>query len=358
MKNILFYIPSLSPSGGIERVVTTIANQLCTKYNITILTKDNKKSFYDLDDRVDSDSLNYNYELNMDSKFQRIISQSKNLVSSIGAVTKYLKNNDFDYIYITHPISHLELLLAGVDKKKIIISEHGASNNYNIIYRMIKKLTYKKCKHYCVPTRYDFEYYSNFGFPVQYTPHYRPRLDYQQANLNSKVILNIGRFTDDKKQLRLLKIWNEIDSSIRSGWTLKIIGHGELQNNLENFIKDNKLSESVYLLKPRKDIEFYYKNAAIFALSSRSEGFGMVLLEAAGFGLPLISFNCPAGPRDIISHCNGFLIDVNDDNSYKEKLIKMMTDHEELMLLSDGSNKVAYDWSNEKINNIWINIFK
>ncbi|WP_305814152.1 hypothetical protein [Photobacterium leiognathi] len=91
MKKILFYIPSLYPSGSIERVVTTIANQLCTKYNITILTKDNKKSFYDLDDRVDCDSLNYNYELNMESKFQRIISQSKNLVSSVRMIAKYLK---------------------------------------------------------------------------------------------------------------------------------------------------------------------------------------------------------------------------------------------------------------------------
>ncbi|NVH52663.1 glycosyltransferase [Photobacterium damselae subsp. damselae] len=358
MKRIVFYLPSLAPAGGIERVVTSIINNLCDSFEITILTKDSEDSFYTINSKIKHDNLNSYISLDMKSKVRRFFSQLKMVYSSSIRLSKYLKENNFDYIYVTHPISHFELLLAGVNSNNIIISEHGASNNYNSVYRLIRKLTYKKCKYYCVPTKYDCEYYNKLGFPVIYTPHYRPDLNYQQADLDSKIVLNIGRFTDDKKQLRLLKIWNEIDSSIRSGWILKIVGYGELLNDLENFIKDNKLSESVFLLKPRKDIEFFYKNAAIFALSSRSEGFGMVLLEAAGFGLPLISFNCPSGPRDIINNNNGFLIENDSDELYRKNLIRMMEDRNMLETLSQGSKQLCLDWSNEKINEIWMKIFK
>ncbi len=84
----------------------------------------------------------------------------------------------------------------------------------------------------------------------------------------------------------------------------------------------------------------------------------MVLLEAAGFGLPLISFNCPSGPRDIINNNNGFLIENNNDELYKENLIRMMKDRTMLDVLSQGSKQLCLDWSNEKISAIWMKIFK
>ncbi|WP_318503682.1 glycosyltransferase [Photobacterium leiognathi] len=358
MKKILFYIPSLAPSGGIERVVTTIINNLYDKFEITILTNDDKEPFYSINNRVKHDFLKSYIPLDMNSRVKRVFSQFKKIYISSKKLSVYLNDNNFDYVYITHPISHLELLLSKYDFNKIIISEHGASNNYNNIYKWIKKLTYKKCKYYCVPTKSDCEFYEKLGFPVIYTPHYRPDLNYQKANLDSKIVLNIGRYTDDKKQLRLLKIWNSIDLSVREEWKLNIVGSGELYMKLDSFINEHDLTSSVFLIEPQKDISAIYKDSAIFALTSRSEGFGMVLLEAAGFGLPLISFNCPSGPRDIINHSNGFLIENNNDELYRENLVKMMEDKNILETLSQGSKQLCLDWSNEKINRIWMEIFK
>lgn len=358
MKKILFYLPSMAPSGGIERVVSTIINNLCDKFEITILTNDDKESFYSINNSVKHDCLNSYIPLDMNSRVKRIFSQLKKIYMSSNKLSSYLNDNNFDYIYITHPLSHLELLLSGCEFKKIIISEHGASNNYNSIYKLIKRLSYKKCKYYCVPTKSDCEYYNQLGFPVIYTPHYRPDLNYQSANLDSKTVLNIGRYTDDKKQLRLLNIWNSIDVSIRREWKLNIVGSGELYLKLDNFIKEHGLTKSVFLIKPQKDISEIYKDSAIFALTSRSEGFGMVLLEAAGFGLPLISFNCPSGPRDIINNNNGFLIDNDNDELYRKNLIRMMEDRNMLETLGQGSKQLCLNWSNEKINEIWMKIFK
>ncbi|EOB2820166.1 glycosyltransferase family 4 protein [Vibrio vulnificus] len=356
--NLLFYLPSLAPSGGIERVVTTIANELSEIYSITILTQDKRASFYHIAPKVKLDSLsNYN-QLNMNSKFSRVISQAKNIYHSVRNLANYLSDKEFDFIYHTHPISHLELLLAGVSKDKIVISEHGASNNYNFIYRLIKSFSYKKCHLYCVPTTTDCEYYSQMGFPAVYIPHYRPRLEYVPCNLNSKVVLNIGRYTDDKKQLVLLKIWNDIDLEIRQEWTLNIVGDGELKSELLAYIRENDLSKSVILSPPVSDISKYYKTASVFALTSRSEGFGMVLLEAAGFGMPLISFNCPSGPKDIINKNNGFLIENNDIESYKKKLTSMMLDEELRNCFSSGSFSLVNEWSNNKITGLWKDVFR
>lgn len=357
-KNLLFYIPSLSPSGGIERVVTTIVNELCDDFNITILTQDGKDSFYEVDKKISIDSLHSYYELNMNNRLKRAMAKLKSIVSSSFKLYNYLKSNDFDYVYVTHPLSHLELLLSGINSNKIIISEHGSENNYNRVYRTVKKLTYKRCKYYCVPTTLDCEKYKNFGFPVVYTPHYKPTLAYNKADLSSKVVLNIGRYTEDKKQLRLLKIWNNINPSVRGDWKLNIVGSGELKKDLDNYINDNNLKDSVNLLPPRKDIETYYSNASVFALSSRSEGFGMVLLEAAGFGLPLISFDCPSGPRDMINETNGYLVDIESDSAYQANLSEMMMSQEKLLSLSKGSREFADGWSNERISKIWKGIFK
>lgn len=358
MKKILFYLPSLSPAGGIERVVSTIANKLSGNYRITILTKDNLSSFYTLDESIKIRSLNVSLILNMNSKLQRIMSYGVNVFASIVKLREFFKSeDDFDFIYITHPVSHLELLLASVCHNKIVISEHGASNNYNVIYRAIKRLTYKKCHAYCVPTKLDVVYYRRFGYPVVYSPHYRPTLRYRHADLDARVVLNIGRFTPDKDQLTLIKIWHSISQDIKDGWVLKIIGTGELELELRDYVSHHGLESSISIESPKHDVEEFYEAASIFALTSRSEGFGMVLLEAAGFGLPLIAFDCPSGPRDIVNNENGFLIPEGDLLTYEDRLSQMMVERDFLRKLSSGSLHLSDKWSDYNITKIWEKVF-
>ncbi|MFM5138606.1 glycosyltransferase family 4 protein [Aeromonas rivipollensis] len=358
MKKVLFYIPSLSPAGGIERVLSTIANKLSDNYDVTILTKDGCDPFYTLSKSVKLRSLNIPLVLDMNSKFKRIISYGINTIASIRKLRSFFCSDEvYDYIYITHPTSHLELICANVDFNKIVISEHGAASNYNVVYRAIKNLTYRRCHAYCVPTKMDFELYRKYGYPVVYTPHYKPILKYKTVDFNSRVVLNIGRFTPDKNQLELIRIWASISEEIREGWVLKIIGTGELVQELQNFIVSNGLSSSILIEPPMKNVEDVYASASIFALTSRSEGFGMVLLEAAGFGLPLIAFNCPSGPRDIINNENGYLIPEGNIQLYKERLSQMMMDSELKIRLGIGAKHFSDGWSDDYITEIWRRVF-
>lgn len=359
MKKIIFYIPSMHPSGGIERVVSTLVNKLKCFLSITILTKDTLPFFYEVNESIDKKNLNLSFNLNMNNKFIRIIQILNLNLNSIVRLKAFRKKNNFDLIYVTHPLGHLECLLAGIPPNKIVISEHGASSNYNIIYRIIKKLTYKKCKAYCIPTVSDYNYYANLDFPAIHIPHFKSELSYKKPKLKNKIILNIGRLTADKDQLTLIEIWKNIIPNIDKDWNLYIVGNGELKETLISKISEYNLSTRIKLLPPIENIEKYYEKASIFALTSKSEGFGMVLLEAISFGLPVISFDCPSGPRDIIHNdVNGYLIKPESLIDYQNKLITLINNPSILMHLSSGAIETSNNWSDDKIISLWENILK
>ena len=109
-----------------------------------------------------------------------------------------------------------------------------------------------------------------------------------------------------------------------------------------------------------QNINDYYRDASLFVLTSRMEGFGMVLLEAMSFGVPCISFDCPSGPRDIISdEKNGFLITCYDKESFANYICKYikMSD-EERRRMSDNAIETIKKWDNQKIVEKWIEMFE
>ncbi|MEI8596267.1 glycosyltransferase family 4 protein [Photobacterium sp. Hal280] len=354
---ILFYIPSMAPAGGIERVVSSIVNKLSGEYEITLLTKDKKESFYTINREVKTETLSCHSRLNMNNRFIRMAQIFYGILSSALKLKKFKKSHSFDYIYITHPISYLECLFSGISYDKIVISEHGSHSNYNFVYKVIKSLIYKKAYSYCVPTKLDYDFYLKMGFPVRYTPHFKPELNYKYQTPKEQVVLNIGRFTEDKQQLVLLGIWKNVIEKIDGNWILKIVGTGELNDILTDYIDKNELKERVKLVKPCRNIEKIYGSSEIFALTSKSEGFGMVLLEAISFGMPVISFDCPSGPRDIINQDNGYLIQPGDTKSFENKLISLINNSNLRNELSKTALKSSEKWSDKKIVSLWKDVF-
>jgi glycosyltransferase involved in cell wall biosynthesis len=359
LKKILFYFNSLQPSGGIERVIVTLANKLCLQYEVTILVKDPPISFYQLDKNVKLLSLGNQVSFNMNSKFSRFFTAIKSVLKNTISLKKFLRNNIYDYYYLPHPLNVLEFHLArGVHQHNTIISEHGASNAYNIIYRKIKIWLYHKAKAYIVPTTTDSEFYNTIKIPAQYLPHFKSDLPYIKSNLTENIALSIGRFTDVKQQIILLETWNSLINFRKiHNWKLYIVGSGELKYKFEDYIKKNKLQDFVFLFPPISDISFYYKQASLFLLTSKSEGFGMVLLEAISFGLPCISFDCPSGPRDIIQNGeNGYLITENNQVEFERSIIKFISNPILKYEMSIKSLALSSNWDDEKLLKQWYNL--
>jgi glycosyltransferase involved in cell wall biosynthesis len=359
MRTILFYFNSLTPSGGIERVIVTLANKMCNEYNITILVKDQPKSFYELDVRVKLVSLNNALQFNMNSKLSRFFSAFISILKNSKALKIFLNQNSFDYYYLAHPLNVLEFHLArGIDKTDTVVTEHGAPDAYNQIYKKIKSWLYPKAKIYVVPTTADTKYYKSINLPALYLPHFRSDLPYEKTSMVGNIALSIGRFTDMKQQIVLLRVWNSLvnERNFKS-WKLYIVGAGELKEEFENFIARNNLKEYVFILPPRKDVEYYYKQASLFLLTSKTEGFGMVLLEAISFGLPCISFDCPSGPRDIIKdNVNGYLISLNDESALEEAIITIINNPELKLQMGKESFSISENWKDSQLLEQWYTI--
>lgn len=358
MKSILFYFNSLQPSGGIERVISTLANKFSDSYEITILVKNEAISYYPLNDGIKLISLDNNLDFNMNSKISRVFSAFKSLLSSSKLLKKYLAKNTFDYYYLAHPLNVLEFHLAeGVSNENTIITEHGGVDAYNFVYKGIKKWLYKRAKVYVVPTITDTAIYKNARLPAEYIPHFRSSLPYEKVNLESKVALTVGRFTHAKRQWDLIDLWQRLVYKHNiSDWKLHIVGSGDLHEELSNKIKQAKLEMYVSLKPPLVAIERYYLESSLFLLTSFSEGFGMVLLEAISFGIPCVSYDCPAGPRDIIkNNFNGFLVENGNLDKLEEKVLLLIKDKDALKEKGNNAYTSSNDWEDDAIKQKWIN---
>jgi glycosyltransferase involved in cell wall biosynthesis len=138
----------------------------------------------------------------------------------------------------------------------------------------------------------------------------------------------VGRHDYQKGYDRLLLSWRQVATKFPD-WQLHIYGKKDISLGLEDLAGELGITNSVFFYDPIKSITEVYQKASVFVLSSRYEGFGMVLTEAMSHGVPCVSFDCPHGPADIIDHEeNGLLVkngDVLDFALQIEKLIAAPT---------------------------------
>ena len=146
-------------------------------------------------------------------------------------------------------------------------------------------------------------------------------------DVNTKNVLAVGRLAYQKGFDLLLESWVEVNK-LMPDWKLTIVGEGEDKAKLVEFIKINKLTDCVELVGNTDNVSEYYRQAQVFCLSSRFEGFGMVLIEALAFGLPIVSFDCEVGPAEILEGTGSTLVPVNDIGLLTSSLVELMNDDE------------------------------
>lgn len=170
-------------------------------------------------------------------------------------------------------------------------------------------------------------------------------------------MLAVGRLTYQKGFDLLLDAWIHVNKSMPD-WRLVIVGEGEDRDGLTEFITENKLTTSVELVGNSDDMSSYYKEAEIFCLSSRFEGFGMVLIEALAFGLPIVSFDCEVGPAEILADTGSILVSQNDTSKLASSLVKMMSDSKQREAISIRSKKKAQIYQPNSIIDQWIDLLE
>jgi glycosyltransferase involved in cell wall biosynthesis len=179
----------------------------------------------------------------------------------------------------------------------------------------------------------------------------------KQSLLENKTILSVGRFSYQKGFDLLIEALSLIREQC-NGWKLKIIGNGEDNEKLNNLIKEEKLETLIFLIPPTNNIEDEYYNASIYVMSSRYDPFGLVLIEAKSCGLPVVSFDCPYGPADIIRNgIDGFLVERNDVEELSQAILKLIKDENLRKQLGDEAVKDIDRFKPEYIGILWDELF-
>lgn len=131
------------------------------------------------------------------------------------------------------------------------------------------------------------------------------KLSRQRVNFLPKnnLILSVGRFENQKDPFTLLKAFKIVSKKIDT--SLLMIGYGSMLNKINEYIKNNSLSNKVTILKNVKNAYPYYKFSSIFVVTSKYEGFCNVIVEAAMFKVPIISSKCNSGPSEILMNGKG-----------------------------------------------------
>ena len=151
----------------------------------------------------------------------------------------------------------------------------------------------------------------------------------------------------EKGQKYLIESFSKIN---HLDWTLVILGDGPLRNELESQIELLNLKERVILLGTVNNVDEWLARASIFAFSSISEGFPNSLSEAMSAGLPCVSFDCDAGPRDlIIDGLNGFLVPLKDVFEFSKKINQLILNPDLRLSIGQEASSIGTRLDSTKI---------
>lgn len=188
-------------------------------------------------------------------------------------------------------------------------------------------------------------------------PNPLPFVAANRSSLDQNTVISVGSLSYNKGTDLLLDIWDKVSQN-HNDWTLKIFGKATPDGKYQQLAKEKGL-KNISFEGSVTNIQDAYKNSSIFVLPSRSEGFGMVLIEAMNFGVPVISFNCPQGPADIITNGrDGFLIENGDVNEFAEKLQYLMSNVEQRKVMGTEAIAKASAYTADKIVEQWDRLFK
>ena len=349
---IVYFFPNLKDSAGTERMLNVKANYLADvlHHEVTIITyrQFNDPIFFDFSKKIkfvhfniqdptpNLKGLNYWEKRKRYRNFMQTYRQK---------VEEYLYKNPTDIaisMYFGAEHKFLPLLKDGSKKlmeyhfhfdimpfSKNLKAEWSVRNFRMKIQTKLFQRTLNKYDKIIVLTEQDqqewekyFDNITNIPNPITIQP--------IQADPQLKKVLAVGRFTYQKGFNYLIDAWAIINKDFPN-WKLNIYGSGELEEEFINQIKRLNLEKSIHIYPPRKDINRVFSQHSIYALSSRFEGFPLVLIESLASGLTPVAFECKNGPKQMMgdSRLKDFLVQPFDVKEFAEKL-KILMENESL----------------------------
>jgi|WetSurMetagenome_2_1015567.scaffolds.fasta_scaffold00033_11 GalNAc-alpha-(1->4)-GalNAc-alpha-(1->3)-diNAcBac-PP-undecaprenol alpha-1,4-N-acetyl-D-galactosaminyltransferase len=358
--NLTLVISSLS-SGGAERVMSILANYWaengCT---VTLITIDSADSdFYKLNDGIKRVSLGLMGESSnpfagIRNNLKRILKlRHEILASSPDVVICFMEKTNVLTLIATRGLG-----------LNVLVSERTDPAHHDIgkLWNALRQITYKWADVVVAQNNQVKQWLEKFvpvskvvviPNPVQYeirNENYEPLNNLLGIQGDKQTVIAMGRLGIEKGFDMLIKAFAKINSQ----WQLIIFGEGSERSSLECLVSDLNMRDRIHLPGLVNNPMQYLKQADLFVMTSRFEGFSNSLLEAMACGLPVISFDCPSGPREIIRNgVDGILVPAENIDALADAMNLLMSDESERTRLAAKAPQVLERFAVEKIIAIW-----
>ena len=230
---------------------------------------------------------------------------------------------------------------------------------YQMIARLWRKKLDKKVKKLdalVLLTQHDADSWSGLTKTIV-IPNSLPFYPQQGSDCQNKRVIFVGRYNEQKGLEYLVETWQKVHYH-HDDWTLHMYGEGEQETMLKHLIHEAGLNDTVIVHQPTQQIMEKYLESSIFLLTSRFEGFGMVLIEAMACGLPVISFNCPWGPADIISDGeDGYLVEYLNTDEAAQRVCQLIENPILRKEMGALARRNIQRYERDAVMLQWINLF-
>lgn len=343
VKNIFMVVKNISSVGGINRVVSNLCYLLAKDYKITIISCTTleespafempigvclihfKKLYPDFCTKSFLDKLKFSYRFN-----KLLPKDSQNFVIVHQLLFPFFKAKNTTYIRLYH--GNFETGFKKYLHKPPLLPPR---------IRLFDILIILSAK--------QIHLFSKLHPNVKVIPNFLNDLPNTTTNHTQKVVLSVGRFSEEKGFLRLIDIWFTVTKNPHlKEWKLHLVGDGELKERIVAKIHSLGLEDSIIPKPFTKNIQEEYLQASIYALSSHYEAFPMVLLESGSYALPSVSFDVPNGPSEIIQEKSGFKIPDKNLQGFALKLQLLIENTHLRKRLGEGAREIVLERFSKK----------
>lgn len=374
---IAYLYPSLNTVGGADRIITEKANYLAEHfgYEVWIITAHQlgKPLFFPLSPRVTHIDLNvdfnqqYRHSLLVRAwiyfKLLRIYKQRlSNLLYTLRPdIVITTISRDIDFL---PRIKDGSLKIAEAHVAKPFLRNLHLMQERSLPYRLVGKVwsrrlekAIRKFHGLVVLTQHDVADWEGIIRPVV-IPNSLAFYPEKASTCENKSIISIGRLCEQKGYDQLLEAWRTVAGK-HPDWKLQVYGEGEWEGMLKQKIEAWRLAESFILHKPVTNIREKYVESSFYVLSSRFEGFGLVLIEAMACGLPCVAYDCPNGPADIIKDGDdGILVENGNISSLANRICYLIEHETERKQMGKKARQNVRRYLPETVMSKWVDYFE
>ena len=361
--------------GGIEKSICALANMIVNSYDVEIAVtyKLYDKTSFALDPRVKIVYLTTNRTPNAD-KWKESIRKAKPITfvkesiysfSTLALRKKtmidYIKKCDSNIIISTRDIFNKWLGKYGKkDTYKIGWEHNHHHGNKKYINKIVKSAANLDDFILVSPSLRDFYQKRLKRTKCHYIPNVIDEIPEKLSSLKEKRIITIGRLSEEKGYKDLIEIFKQVHKEYPD-WHLDIIGDGKEKTSLQKLIDDYNLNDSIRLhgFQGKEYINRLLEKSSIYCMTSFTESFGIVLIEAMSFGIPCLAFSSAQGATELINNnINGYLIDNRNKKEYINKLKELINNTNLRKSIGKKGYKTSLEYTTEKISKQWLELLE